>query len=377
MKIGIDARYGLRKVRRGIGNYIYQLLCEYRKLKVPHYQFFLYADQSADPEVIESMRSDLFTIEKIYAPNLALWEQVALPLAAKSDKVDVLHCTSNMAPVILKPCPIVTTIHDVIEFRRKEFGDTKLPIRHRISRLYRMGVLPRVAKISDMIITDTTYSKNDISEVLSIPKYKVAVIGLAINDNNFKISDSEQISILKRLQIKEKYIFALGAIDKRKNTAMLLQSYYEYRSKTNNNVELVIAGIERSDMFDGSISEGVRLFGYLPNNEILALYHNATLFIYPSLYEGFGLPVLEAMACGTPVLSSATTSVGEVAADAAITFDPKNTLELSDKIILLLENPALRQTLINKGYKRVLEFSWERCARETLDVYRSISGMKQ
>ncbi len=377
MIIGIDARYGLRRNRRGIANYIYKLLCEYRKLRLPDLHFFLYADQTADSEIIESMQKDLFTIKIIGAPNLALWEQVALPLAAKRDKVEILHCTSNIAPVILKPCPVVTTIHDVIEFRRKEFGDSKLPIRHRISRLYRMGVLPRVTRISNLIITDTSFSQHDISNVLGISQSKIRVVPLAIDNHKFEIDDRNSKNILNSLGIKGNYIFALGAIDKRKNTMRLIQSYQQMQSKTTIKVELVITGIEKLDMFTGLISDGIHLFGFLSDEEILALYHKAVYFVYPSLYEGFGLPILEAMACCTPVLCSATTSVGEVAADAAITFDPKNTSELSEKMKLLLENPGLRQQLIMQGYKRVSEFSWERCAQETLDIYREVLGEKQ
>jgi hypothetical protein len=134
MLIALDARYGLRKKRRGIGNYIYHLLGEFRRQRPPGVKFILYGDGTADPEVAAAFEEPPFRVRLLPAPNLAWWEQVALPLAARRDGVDLLHCTSNIAPVLFKPCRLVTTIHDVIEFRRQEFGDTRLSFRHHLSR---------------------------------------------------------------------------------------------------------------------------------------------------------------------------------------------------------------------------------------------------
>ncbi|MCL6446981.1 MAG: glycosyltransferase family 4 protein [Armatimonadetes bacterium] len=370
--IALDARYGLRRKRRGIGNYIYHLIDEFRRQRPPGVEFILYGDGTADPEVATAFEEPPFRVRLLPAPNLAWWEQVALPLAARRDGVDLLHCTSNIAPVLFKPCRLVTTIHDVIEFRRREFGDTRLSFRHRLSRVYRMGILPQVARMSDLVITVSEYSRQDIAEVLRIPPEKIRVTYEAPTVVEQHLSRAELFS---RLGISERdYIFALGAVDRRKNTARLLESFHRLRAETGSSVSLVVAGIEKTEIFAPLAGEGVYLFGFLPEEIITALYKRAIFFVFPSLYEGFGLPVLEAMACGTPVLCSGTTSVGEVAGEAAVKFDPTSDSDLVAKMKQLLNDPELRTRLAERGYLRAREFSWERCARDTLSVYGEVLG---
>lgn len=368
--IGIDARYALRNIRRGIGNYVYHLLCEFREIQPLGLQFILYADSAADYKVIKSFKVNQFQIQILHAPNLAWCEQATLPLSARRDKIDILHCTSNIAPVFFRPCKIVTTIHDVIEFRRQEFGDTKLSLRHRLSRSYRMGVLPKVANISECIITVSEYSKYDIAKVLKVTPEKIRVTYEAPSNACRNQLDILSKALLSRLNIQDGYIFALGAVDRRKNTARLLEAY----KKSNITIPLIVAGIENPELFYSFAGEGIHLLGFLPDEVITMLYQNAYFFIYPSLYEGFGLPVLEAMAHGTPVLCSATTSVGEIAADAAIKFNPMDVDDLATKMKLLFINSKLRTELTKKGYTRVAQFSWERCACETLAIYKELLG---
>ncbi len=372
MRIGIDARYALRKSRRGIGNYILHLLKEFDLLRPDGVTFYLYGDRAADPGVMEYFQRTPFVIRILGAPNLAWWEQVVLPLAARRDGVDLLHCPANIGPVLFKPCAVVTTIHDVIEFRRKQFGDKKLSFRHRFSRLYRMGVLPRVARMSDFVITVSEYSRQDIAEVLKIPREKIRVTYEA---PNVVVQSPGRTELFSRLCIEdEDYIFALGAVDRRKNTARLLEAFRRLRAETGASVSLVVAGIERPETFAPSVGEGVYLFDFLPDEVVAALYKHALFFVYPSLYEGFGLPVLEAISQGTPVLCSATTSVGEVAGEGALMCDPEDINDLVVKMRLLIENPGVRKELVERGYRRAKEFSWGRCARQTLDVYTEALG---
>ncbi|WP_338819168.1 D-inositol-3-phosphate glycosyltransferase [Moorella thermoacetica] len=373
MRIGIDARYGLRKNRRGIGNYIYHLLCEFRRMRPPRCEFILYADDTADPEVVAEFQQDSFTIRVLSALNLAWWEQVALPLAVRRDGVDLLHCTSNIAPVLFKPCRLITTIHDVIEFRRQEFGDTKLAFRHRLSRTYRMGVLPRVAKLSDRIVTVSEYSRQDIAAVLKVKEEKIVVVYEAptLQPSSDPLKDGE---LLKRLGIEGDYVFAFGALDRRKNTAGLIDAYKILRNQMGISIPLVIAGIERPEVFQPLASKGIYLLGFQPDEVISALYRHAIFFVYPSLYEGFGLPVLEAMASGTPVLCSATTAVGEITGEAALKCDPADISDIAAKMRTLLEDAILRKQLVERGYRQVEEFSWRRCAQESLQIYREVLG---
>ena len=369
-KIGIDARYGLRKNRRGIGNYIFRLLSEYRQIKPAECRFFLYVDQTADDKSIGIFQQEPFTVRVLTAANLALWEQWCLPRAAAGDRLDLLHCTANIAPVLCKPCLLVTTIHDVIEFRRREFGDTHLSLRHRLSRAYRMGVLPRVARLSDMVITVSDYSRKDIAAVLNIDPDKIWVTYEAPIEGG---EAGPEADVPPPGTEKNNYIFALGAMDKRKNTARLLAAYQKMRTEISGVAPpLIVAGLENPAFFEPLAGEGVRLYGFLPDRTIAALYRHALFFVYPSLYEGFGLPVLEAMIRGTPVLCSETTSIGEIAADAALKFNPLDADELAAKMKLLTADEKLRRELGGRGRKRAAAFSWERCARETLAVYQKI-----
>ena len=372
MRIGIDARYALRKSRRGIGNYIFNILKEFDLLQPEGVTFYLYGDSSADQDVIEYFQKTPFVVRIIAAPNLACWEQVALPSASRRDKLDLLHCPANIGPVFYKPCTTVTTIHDVIEFRRGQFGDKKLSFRHRLSRFYRMGALPRVARMSDMVISVSEYSRQDISQVLRIPLEKIRVTYEApmVIDQPYGRGE-----LFSRLGIGDgDYIFALGAVDRRKNTARLIEAFRRLRAGTGSSISLLVAGIERLETFAPLAGEGVSLFDFLPDDNIAALYKHALFFVYPSLYEGFGLPVLEAMSLGTPVLCSSTTSIGEVAGEGALMCDPADIDDLAAKMKLLLENPGLRDNYIARGYRRVKEFSWERCARRTLAVYLEALG---
>lgn len=368
--IGIDARYGLRANRRGIGNYIYSLLKEFSSIYPPDIRFFLYADQTAGGEMMPFFQAEPFTVRVLSAPNLALWEQWALPRAARRDRLDILHCTANIAPVLWKPCRLVTTIHDVIEFRRREFGDLHIPFRHRVSRVYRMGVLPSVARISDVVLTVSEYSRQDIAQALRVSPEKIVVTYEApVNTGE----DAAGAEFLPSGIQKNNYIFALGAVDKRKNTARLIAAYQKLRAGTGGGVpSLVVAGIENPAVFASLAGEGILLYDFLPDQTIAALYRHALFFVYPSLYEGFGLPVLEAMLRGTPVICPATTSTGEIAADAALTFNPVDADELAAKMKLLVAGDGLRAELSRKGRLRAAEFSWRRCARETLAAYEKL-----
>ncbi len=370
--IGIDARYGFRDNRRGIGNYIYKLVEGFKEIRPSGFVFHLYVDKMANPIMVKEMQDDSFKVHMLHSENLALWEQIALPMAAKRNRIDILHCTSNIAPVFLRTCKYITTIHDTIEFRRSEFGDNNLTYRHHLSRFYRMGILPRIARMSDLIITVSEYSKCDISAVLKVSPEKIRVTYEAPNYVNENSLNSK--TLCAKLNIPENFIFALGAVDQRKNTKRLLEAYKILRNEGITKIPLVVAGIENLEFFSKYQGEGVYLFEYLSDKEIAALYRYALFFVYPSLYEGFGLPVLEAMLYGSPVLCSETTSVGEVAVDAAFKFNPADVIDMAGKMKILIYNSELRAELRKKGQIHVAEFSWEKCTMETLEIYKELLG---
>ncbi len=372
MLIGIDARYGLRSNRRGIGNYIYHLLDEFRRIQPPKFRFILYGDTKYDRQVAASFKEEFFSINILPGSNPVWWEQVFLPIAAVRDGINLLHCTSNIAPLGIKPWRLVTTIHDVIEFHRKLLDDARPSLNQRLARVYRNGVLPRVVKMSDAVLTVSEFSRADIAKMLNIDPGYIRVTYEAASIKEEIKNPSDEKLCLRELGIHDQYIFSFGATDTRKNTARLIEAYQKLRAETNTKVSLVVTGIEKPGFFTPSIDKGIYLFSFLPEEVVAILLKHALFFVYPSLYEGFGLPVLDAMKSRTPVLCSASTAVAEIAADAALQFDPRNVDELATKMRVLLEDHTLRAELIKKGAAREKQFSWNRCARETFSVYEEL-----
>jgi glycosyltransferase involved in cell wall biosynthesis len=370
MLIGIDARYGFRKIRRGIGCYIYNLLQAFEKMESKE-KFILYVDGLAEPELINRFSKPPFMVSILTGSNLFYWEQVLLPFAARRDRLDLMHCTSNIAPLI-RVCPTIVTIHDVIEFRRATFGDVKLGLRHRLSRMYRMSFMPFIARKADLIITDSFFSQKDISDALKVPLERIKTI---------YIGPPEKItwSVNSENDICGKYILALGALDRRKNIEVLLKAFSILKSEIKTDLKLVIVGIEDLDIFRQKTSLNSHEFemdivcrGFVSDNELVALYQGCACFVYPSLYEGFGIPPLEAMAAGAPVIASKTTSVGEVVGEAGLLFDPDCPEELAKKIESVLENDELADLMKAKGTERLKVFSWEKCARKTFNMYKEV-----
>jgi len=368
MLVGIDARYGFRRQRRGIGIYIYNLLTELGK--TAGHRYVLYVDGLADRTVIENFSRPPFTVCQLKSGNPLFWEQVLLPLTASRDRLDILHCTANMAP-LLKVCPTVMTILDVIEFRRAAFGDTKLSLRHRLSRFYRVGLLPALARQADLILTVSEFSRQDIIEVLKLSPARVRSVYLGLPDRPAFGSGVGEPG--------ERFILALGAMDSRKNLGVLFEAFHLHKKAVPNNIRLVVAGIEKPELFikkldlaNHPFSKEITCRGFVSDDELMALYRQCICFVYPSMYEGFGLPPLEAMAAGAPVIASKTTSVGEVVGGAGLLFDPRSPADLAEKIGFLLANPGLADDLRKKGEERLKVFSWEKCAEETLAAYRDV-----
>jgi len=377
--VGIDARYGLRREKRGIGCYIYNLLLALAGLD-NGVRYVLYVDRTAAPEEVERFSGEPFRVRCLTGGNLFFWEQALLPVAARRDRVDVLHCTSNVAP-LFKVCPTVLTVHDVIEFKRAVFGDVDLSLRHRVSRLYRMGILPRIAGRADLVITVSGFSRADIADVLKINPAKIRVTyeGLpskAPGGGFEELPDKGGTCALG----PGGYILALGALDGRKNMKVLLEAFALVKNRFPGELKLVLAGVENIELFAGRVGleahpyrRDITCLGFVGDDELVDLYRRCFCFVYPSLYEGFGLPLLEAFAAGVPVVASETTAVGEIAGDAGLLFDPRRPSELAEKILFLLENPEAGREMVDRGHERLKDFSWEKCAAQTLAVYREVA----
>lgn len=365
MRIGIDARLAIKE-RRGIGNYTLKLIKGLAETD-PNNQYYLYTDSEDFCGVLP--KSERFVIRKLWPSNYLLWEQISLNRAAVRDRLDILHCTANTAPVITRRnYKLITTICDVMYLKKS------LPrspsIYQNAGRLYRSIVVPRVIKFSDKLISISQKTKDDMLEIIDgIDEQKISVIHLSTS--NDEGSGKSERDIKKNYSIKGDYILALGAIDPRKNTKMILDCYGELRREGKIKECLVLPGIER---LHSSVPEGVILTGFVSDADLQDLYKYSKIFLYPSLYEGFGIPVLDAMKNGTPVITSKVSSLPEIAGGAAVLIDPYSKSDLKKAILKVLLDNSFSSFLVKKGFENILRFDWGKTVKSTLDIYNGLCG---
>ena len=374
MRIGIDARFITRYPRRGMGNYSLHVVAELVRLS-PETEFFLYI--SAPDKEQELPNAVNVTVRRLSMPSYPLWEQVALPRAAIRDRLDILHCLGNTAPLVIpSSIQFVLTLHDVMFLQSGAVVPKPTNHYQALGRLYRGFIGPRAARLADQVITVSDFSRRDIFEM--IPGLDPARVHVTYQscDSIFKQVPSLPFLRSARAVGDQPYIFALGADDPRKNTLRLVKAYLKLLKRHEIHHDLVISGYanwEQSEAYNavkiaGAIDR-VKFFSFISMEELVELYRNATLFVYPSLYEGFGIPLLEAFSSGCPVIASNVTSIPEVGGDAAIYVDPLSEEEISAAIYRLIQDNDLRQSLIQCGHDRALEFNWAETARQTLSIY--------
>ena len=307
-----------------------------------------------------------------------LWEQVRMARVARREDVDVLHSPYFAAPLRL-PCPTVVTIHDVITLILPEYRDRLM------NRAY-TAVVSRAARKAHAIIAVSECSKRDIARALDVPAERIHVIGNAIDSTFHPVEDDEErAAVQARLGLPDHYVLAGLGFDSRKNLLRVVEAYARLSPPTRAAFPLVIAGRAhmvghplypdpRPSIAALGVGDNVTLCGEVLEADKPALYSGATLFVWPSLYEGFGVPVLEAMACGAPVLTSDSSSLPEVTGDAARLVDPSDVEQIATALAELLSDEATRKELRARGLKRAAGFSWDRVAEQTVNVYREVAA---
>jgi len=378
MRIGIDARFAVRS-RRGIGNYTLGLINHLAELDHQN-EYLLYVDSDDQERVLPTQEN--FRARKIGPANYAVWEQLLLPARAKEDRVDVLHCTGNTAPILLdRRIRLVVTIHDMMYLKTGSLLPRSACRHQRLGRVYRSVIVPRAARHAARVVTVSHFSKEEILTHLPFLRDEdVVVVYEAGNDTYHPLDRDDAVQQVRcRYGISGNYILSLGGIDPRKNTRLLVQSFLELKHQGTISERLLVVGVPKCaqtmffDHADSSTCRGETLFlDFVSEEDLLLLYNGATVFVYPSLFEGFGLPPLEAMACGTPVISSNTTSIPEIAGDAALLIDPTDGNCLKRVLADLLHDRCLCEQLTRRGFDRVRQFSWQKTAAETLAVYESL-----
>lgn len=306
--------------------------------------------------------------------NLAkVWfEQIAINQVCRKLRINLLHVPYFGAPCY-SPIPVVATVHDLIPLVLPEYRGS------RAVQLY-MRLAQAGARQARMLIADSHHTRHDIQQVLGVPEHNIAVTHLAASNEIGPRSDDDIAAARDRFGIDHPYIYYVGGFDARKNVPLLIRAFARARVQFDRRIVLAIAGrlpTQHNDLFpdihrtilEEGVADDVVLLGPVSGDENAALLTGCEAFAYPSRYEGFGLPPLEAMQCGAPVLASSTTSVGEVVGDGGARIDPDDTAAWSAAIARVIGDRAWRDQLRQQGRQRARDFNWAQTARETIDVY--------
>jgi len=367
--IGFDAT-SLLGERSGVGTYTARLLEALIKL-YPGWRYLLFSNRSL--HTLEGSINGAIRTRPYFSYNRWLWMQTLLPLVIARSRADLSHFTNSSAP-LWQPKPFVLTIHDASLFLHQNH--------HPRARLLTIGLpLPRLARKAAAVITVSKSARKDIIDTLGIAPEKVTVIYEAASAHFNPVTDqSHLVAISRKYHLPEEFILYVGTLEPRKNLSRLVRAFRHLRQAGYPH-HLVLTGSLgwsmngfMKEIESDRLRESIHVLGYVPAEDLPAIYSLATVFAFPSLYEGFGLPPLEAMACGTPVLTSNNTSLAEICGDAAYQVNPTHVGEISYGLQRLLDDPELRFSLGHKGIERAKMYSWDRAARQTMQVYRQVLG---
>jgi glycosyltransferase involved in cell wall biosynthesis len=383
MRIGIEGQRLYRAKKHGMDMVALELIRNLQEIDHKN-EYIVYVSPDEDNTVLHETAN--FRIVELKGGFYPLWEQRTLPRAAKKDGCEILHCTSNTAP-INTAIPLVLTLHDIIymESSYAKILSGSGSSYQKLGNVYRRMVVPRVIKKSAAIITVSRFEKRRIALFFGMnddPRLKAVYNGVGAH---FKpVIDAAELARVKTLyKLPDKFFFFLGNTDPKKNTRGALKAYSDFIKQTGSDIQLVMLDYNRTELEklliqigDISIIDRIILTGYIKNTDLPAIYSLCTVSLYPSLRESFGIPLLEAMACGAPVITSNTSSMPEIAGDAAVIIDPFKTEEITAAMVNLTTNESLKKELVRKGIEQASKFSWRSMAENVLTIYEEIYAQK-
>lgn len=383
MRIGINAHllaFTENYRQAGLSRYIYELLLRLPGIERED-QFTAFVGNGPLPaDFLEAKPTNLHfahsRLPTAKAPVRIAWEQTALSLASMRERLDLLHCPVNVRPLV-SPCPTIITIHDLIFLRYPEnFKPAK--------RRYLKAMTTWSARHATHIIAVSEATRRDTIDLLGVRPNNVTTVHNGVSEQFKRLPDETRLKFIRDKQLASRVILYIGTLEPRKNLVTLLRAFAAISEEPAcSDVTLVIGGSKGwyyQEIFStakhlGLTARGrVRFLGRVPDDELPMWYNIASIFAYPSLYEGFGLPALEAMACGAPVVVSNTSCFPEVVGNAGVLLDPRDVRSWAESIRQLLANPEAAAELGKKGLVQAANFSWERSARKTAEVYRRSVG---
>jgi len=370
MRIGIVAFHLFRTNKHGMDIAALELIKSLVDLNLKH-KFYIFSMGGPDDKILDQIEG----IKVIKMPDVPypFAEQVILPFLAKFHKIDLLHCTSNTAPLLCR-VPTVVTLHDVIfmEYNLSKYRS----LYHKTANLYRKLIVPYAIKKAKKIITVSSTEVSSISKHFPETIDKLEVIPNAIAAHFYaspELNESPDFILPKR------YIFFHGNGDPKKNLDGVLIAFASIVEEGKADFQLLLSELDDKNLNKTlqrlnlkHIRSYVIAAGYIPNKKLSKVYNKALIFLYPGIRESFGLPIIEAMACGVPVITSNRSALPETAGDAALYINPLDNSELKNAILHLLENQELRISLIQKGIQRALVFKREFTAQQTITIYESV-----
>jgi glycosyltransferase involved in cell wall biosynthesis len=399
MQIGIDYTSAVRQ-RAGIGRYTRELVTALLRLASPH-QYVIFAATgglsrdrwqgeierlrtapSASPSPASAAASGLpgsqLMVRHVPLSDdwlARLWHRLCLPIPAEmiTGVLDVFYSPDFALPPTRKACRTLLTVHDLSFVHHPDAFVPPL-------RRYLERVVPRSIKRADLVLADSAQTRSDLIKLFAVPRERVRVVYPGV-DERFRPQPEpgESAHLRERYAIADRpYILSVGTLQPRKNYVRLIRAFVRSQASRERDIQLLIAG-GRGWLYGDILAEAekhdsVRLLGFVEDQDLPALYRKAALFAFPSLYEGFGLPVLEAMGCGVPVVCSCTSSLPEVAGGAALLVDPLDIDALAQALTRALEDPDLRRAMVERGLDRAARYDWGRSAAQLLSAIESLQG---
>jgi len=375
-KIGVEARALGPSERRGVAQYVYRLIAELLDISDTE-EYHVIGDHQINPiNVINHPRFIVHTVPACRGYRFNTWLQFRLPAHILRARYDLVFYTYNVLP-LLHPTKSIVAIHDVkIQKSRGSF----------LGRQYADGgrYLPKALRTAERLIFVSEFTRREAEKDIG-PLANAVVVheGIAGIYDRVELTQSDVVSLKKKYGIRDRFVMAFGASTKHKNIAFLARSFLRVRHQLPGDFQLLLVGCQEMDsdyfrrVVDNYSENDVVCVGFVPDLDVVALYNCTDCFVYPSLYEGFGFPPLEAMACGAPVLASNVSAIPEIVGDAAETFDPTDSASFDLSFIAFLsrlQNVGYRQALVAKAYEHAKGYSWRRTAEKTLRVFHEVLG---
>ncbi len=374
MKIGINMQL-LSATDAGVGQYARNLADNVTRFDTDN-RYFIFGDPGR-LNAFDSSNTTVIPTHSIVSRRIRriLWEQLILPGKVTARNLDIMYYPDHTTSFLRMSCPVIITVHDLAFLAfPKTFGTA--------TRVYKSLAVSRSAARADLVIADSEATKRECMRLLDLPEEKLRVVHLGVSPLFGPVRDEQKLEMVRtKYGLEGDVVLYLGTLEPRKNLVRLVQAFHRMKARGHGKVKLVIGGSKGwlfKEIFETveklGLSEQVVFTGYVPAEHLPALYAIARVFVYPSLYEGFGIPPLEAMASGCPVVTSNTSSLPEVCGDAAVFVDPYETDEIATAIDRLLDDPSACEQLRAKGFAQAARFGWERTAREHIRIFNEVAG---